>query len=215
MQNVLRSLILALPVLLQLHSKPVYAEEVQPEVSIVLALDISTSMFNGASPRHAAIQSLALQLFLESYQDTCIPIEVTFMPWGDKVGVVESAVINSHVAAAAFSDKIAYDSMQSLGGTKHKNALLSAIRMFTRPDTTKILVFTTDEPGSMNESLKPYIPADVTVYGISLGEREVSGYLKVKVIPDEKLHFHAENSDDFKKVLETVLQQVTNTFCMS
>ncbi len=213
MHPALRSLIFVLLVLFCLNLLPAKTEAEPVDVVVGFVIDVSASMFV-TSPSHAAIQAQALQAFLLSYTETCVPVELKVLPWGESVGPVISTVLHSRTEAEKFQEQIIGPSLTERGATHHVQAFEAALKLFTQPDAVNILVFTTDEQGSMSVNLREKVPPYVTVYGISLGGRNVAGYLKAMVMPDETLHQHATDSAEFELVLDTVFREITNQFCL-
>ena len=166
MLHALRSLVLLVPVLLQLWCTAVRAEG-SADVHVVLAFDVSGSMFTNAIPNHAAIQAAALNSFFQNYGNTCVRVQIDFMPWGDNADVVTGATIASADGARALWLKIGLSAVTSRGGTNHAKAFKVALARFVNPHTNNILVFSTDEAGSTIHSagnqLSDLVPKNVSV----------------------------------------------------
>lgn len=220
MLHALRSLILALPVVLVSVLARADAPPAHEYVQLELVFDHSSSMF---TPRqgenNVSIQRHAVDQFLATYSpDHCINVQVTYVPWGDVIGQPATVMLADMTGLSHLAALVRAQSFTDRGGTEHGIAFRDALKLLDPQASKRIMIFTTDE-GNRDEKRDEglYLEAaqkDVTVYGISLGDADAKYYIATEVVPDARYRFHANTSAEFALALSAVFADIAAQFCL-
>jgi len=192
------------------------ASRAEDNALVVIAADQSNSMFDSG---HVNIQREALITAFANYLVDCNNLEVRYIAWGGEAIAPVSAKLTDQAAVIDYANRLWPVSHAILQSTNHHRGVEAALKQLNASDAKqKVLIFTTDglsnEPDNWNLGRK--IPADVLVFTISLGSREISDFVSKNIQPATGgKHYHANNADELTARFEEAFTAAKTELCLS